>query len=296
MKKDSISHNPYSLYKTNLNWFGEFLHLQDEVPAYILKEKEDTVFIRNQIVQAKINELKSFDKSIFSSHLLQPKSSLPEKRTIVNPGWTSILIMSCFLLFALAQYGYSKRMQQIFKAFFTKRFFIQFSRDSGIFTERVSLFLFSSYILALSLFVFNLYKYYFSIPPFALLSSLIYIKVFSIVILFYLIKMVLLNIGRYIFKANNETSDYVLILYLFGQVTGVCLLPVIILTTYFDNKIILYSGFIIILILFLVRLFRSAIISLAKSKVSIYYIFLYLCTLEILPLVLLVKILRMSVS
>ncbi|MGD0711040.1 MAG: DUF4271 domain-containing protein [Bacteroidales bacterium] len=296
MKKDSIIYNPYFLYKDNLNWFGGFLHLQDEVPAYILKVNNDTVFLKTRIVQAKINDDKSFDKSIFSPHLLQSKYSLPKERTYINPGWTSILIISCLLLFAIAQYGYFKRMLQIFKAFFTNRFFNQFSRDGGLFTERVSLFLFISYIFAFSLFIFNSYRVCLSIPAFPLLDIIIYIKILGAVLVFYLIKMGLFNFSGYIFKANDKISDYVLTLYLFGQVTGVCLLPIIILTNYFDNKIMLYAGFIIILMLYIYFLFRSFVIALTKSKVSTYYIFLYLCTLEILPLVLLVKIFRISIS
>jgi hypothetical protein len=101
----------------------------------------------------------------------------------------------------------------------------------------------------------------------------------------------------YVFKASNETSDYVLNLYLFGQVTGICLLPVIIFITYFDNsKSIIFIGALVIILLCLYRLFKGFVIAFSKSKVSVYYIFLYLCTLEILPLVLLLKIFRIIIA
>jgi hypothetical protein len=296
MKTDSVTYNPYPLGKDNINWFVGFLFIQDEAPTCVLNVNEDTSFLKNRITQTKIVDTKSFDKSAFSPHLLKAKYSSPKERTLINPEWTSILIISCFLLFAVSHFGYFKRMQQIFKAFFTNRFFIQFSRDGGLYAERVSMFLFSSYILAFSLFIFNSYKFYFSIPVFPLLNFLIYLKILIAIIIFYLLKIGLFRFSGYIFKAFNETSDYILNLYLFGQITGICLLPLIIITTYFENnKIILYVGISVILLLSIYCLFKGFVIALSKSKVSVYYIFLYLCTLEILPLVLLAKIFHISI-
>lgn len=33
MKTDSIANNQYPLGKESIPWFGEFIHLQDEVPV-----------------------------------------------------------------------------------------------------------------------------------------------------------------------------------------------------------------------------------------------------------------------
>jgi hypothetical protein len=296
MKVDSIIYNPNFLYKGSPNWFQGFISLQDESPAYILKSNDDTLFLKNRIVQAKINDVRLFDKSIFSPHLLQSKYSLPKEKPVTNPEWTSALIITCFFLFAIAQYGYFKRVQQIFKAFFTNRLFNQFSRDGGFLTERVSMFLFSSYVLAFSLFIFNAYRLYLPIPEFPFMNFFLFLKIIIAMLIYYLVKVGIFSISGYIFRANKNVSDYVLNLYLFGQVTGVCLLPVIILTTYFDNKFMIYAGIIILLMLYIYSLFRGIVIALTKAKISVYYIFLYLCTLEILPLVLLVKVFRISLS
>lgn len=266
-------------------------------PWGILEAKEDTNFLKNRIVQTKVLDTRSFGKSIISPHLLQSKYSFPEERTFVNTEWASILIVSCIILFAISQYGYVKRMQQIIKAFFTNRFFLQISRDVGLYTERASMLLFVSYLLAYSLFLFNVYKFYFPIPAFPSLNFIVYLKILIAVILFFILKTGLFRFSGYIFKASDETSDYVLNLYLFGQITGICLLPVIICTTYFNNsKSIIFAGALVIILLSLYRLFKGFVIALSKSKVSVYYIFLYLCTLEILPLVLLIKIFRITIA
>jgi hypothetical protein len=297
MKIDSIAYNTYPLGKDSITWFCGFIRLQDEAPLCLLTVKEDTILLKNRIVQTKVDETRSFSKSVLSSHLLRSKHSIPDERTLVNTEWASILIISCFMLFAISQYGYVKRMQKIIKAFFTNRFFIQFSREGGLYTERASMLLFISYILAFSLFIFNSYKFYFPISVFPSLNFLIYLKVLIGVIIFYLLKMALFWFNGYIFRASNETSDYVLNLYLFGQITGICLLPVIVITTYFENnKIVLYAGAVVIILLSIYRLLKGFVIALSKSKVSAYYIFLYLCTLEILPLVLLVKIFRITIT
>ena len=290
MHRDGFSYNPDYFYKDSLTWFRNFILLQDETPSNILRIKDDTVFLTNRIIQVKAEKPKFIEKSIFSTHLLHPGSAIPKERQVINPGWISVLIVLCFFLFAIAQYSYFKRMQQIVKAFFSNRLFNQLSRDSGLFRERISLFLFSSFLLCLSLFIFNTYGFYFGIPSSGLMSFWLFIKILAGVSLFYLFKMWLFNFSGFIFKTKKEASNYVLNIYVFGQIAGVVLLPVIVLMSYLHSETIIYAGGILLVLLYVYSLFRGVVCVTYGVKISVYYLFLYLCTLEILPLFILAKI------
>ena len=290
MHKDNFSYNPDYFYKDSLSWFRSFILQQDEVPLNILEMKNDTVVLTGRIIQVKTERPKSTEKSIFSTHLLHPVSAIPREKPVPHPGWISVLIILCFFLFAIAQYSYYKRMQQIVKSFFATRLFNQLSRDSGLFRERVSIFLFSSYLLCLSLFLFNSYNFYFDIPLSGLISFWLFIKILAGVSIFYLFKMWLFNFSGFIFKTKKETSDYVFNIYIFGQIAGIALLPVIVLVSYLHSETIIYAGGILLVLLYIYSLYRGMICVTHGVKISVYYLFLYLCTLEILPLFIIAKI------
>ncbi|MFA4852523.1 MAG: DUF4271 domain-containing protein, partial [Bacteroidales bacterium] len=117
-----------------------------------------------------------------------------------------------------------------------------------------------------------------------------FIKILAGVLLFYLFKMWLFNFSGFIFKTKKETSDYILNIYVFGQIAGVVLLPVIVLMSYLHSETIIYAGGILLVLLYVYSLFRGVVCVTYGVKISVYYLFLYLCTLEILPLFILAKI------
>lgn len=290
MHKDSLIYSPDFIYKENPTWFHKFIMLQDEVPSNLLKVKDNPAFIKERIIQEKVRPVIINRKSIFSSDTLHIKSFEVKEKQVQYIGWLSITVLLCYILFAYAQYNYFKRIQQIFKAFFANRFFNQLSRDAGLFSERASLFLFSSYLIGLSLYIYNTYVFYFRTDHNNLQDVLFFIKILAGIFILYLLKFGLFNLSGIIFKVQKETSDYILNIFIYGQLTGVVLLPLIVLISYIHTEIIIYFGAILIILLYIYRIFRGFSYAIYSSKISVYYLFLYLCTLEILPFFVLYKI------
>ena len=286
---DNPSYNPNFLCKDSVSWFRKYISFQDQVPSGFIGINDDSLFLKNRIIPLKIDRPKSYEQSIFTMHQMQPIGHKSIEKNTMNPAWISGIILLCFFLFAIGQYSYFRRMQQIFKAFFANRLFNQLSRDGGLYREQISIFLFSSFILGLSLFIFNIYHFYFSHPSSFTTDILFFIKIFFAVLAFYLLKMGLFNFTGILFKATKEASDYTLNIFIFGQIAGVILLPVIVLVTYMHSELVIYAGLSLLASLYFYRLFRGIIITSSNAKISVYYLFLYLCTLEILPLILISK-------
>jgi len=266
--------------------------LQDEVPSDLIQKSEDSVFLKHRIIQVKTIQPKSFSKSLFTSHQLKQSDSGPKAKEISNHGWVTGIIAICFIFYSIAHYGYFKRMQQIFKAFFAGRLFSQLSREGGFLNERVSLFLFISFLLSLSLFFYKIAEFYYHVPGSFFSSFLLYLEILAGVIFFYLLKLGLLNVIGFIFKTGKEVADYILNVFILGQVAGVVLLPVIVLVSYTQSEFVIYAGLALLLLLNLYSLLRGVTMAASKVKISVYYLFLYLCTLEILPLFLIAKVLN----
>lgn len=110
-----------------------------------------------------------------------------------------------------------------------------------------------------------------------LIAELLFIRVFSIT--FNLPKQVMTRL--FYFSIH------------FFTVVGILTLPLSILVTYgyTDIKLIFKWFFIIILIiLFIFKVFKKTII--LENHLSFFHLFLYLCTLEILPLLILIRVLN----
>jgi magnesium-transporting ATPase (P-type) len=86
-------------------------------------------------------------------------------------------------------------------------------------------------------------------------------------------------------------NEYLVGIYQSYRLAGLLLLIIsvlIIYTTFVPVKILFYSGFFLSAILYFIRIFRLFLIFINRHD-SIFYLILYLCALEILPVVIIVK-------
>lgn len=115
----------------------------------------------------------------------------------------------------------------------------------------------------------------------------------------YLIKHSIVAISGWIFDAKRATSIYNYVVFSINKIVGVLLVPIIILITYCFPQVpsVIRSTLIIFAFLLLVyRYIASLILIRENSKVNIFHFFLYLCGVEIMPLLLVYKLLLMNWS
>jgi hypothetical protein len=97
----------------------------------------------------------------------------------------------------------------------------------------------------------------------------------------------LMQVGAIIFEKQQLINEQIHSSYLINKNIGLMLLPIVFTAVYTNqiiSNVILFSGLIIFAIATLYRLVRGFQIIL-KNGVLLYYAILYLCTLELLPLV-----------
>ena len=94
-------------------------------------------------------------------------------------------------------------------------------------------------------------------------------------------------------ETDSEVNEYLFNMDNINRIAGLVLLPVVLISMFFpfhNAGLVLYSGIFVLVFLYFKLLFRGFLI-LFKKQFSIFYLFLYFCTLEFVPLVLLFKIL-----
>jgi hypothetical protein len=232
-----------------------------------------------------------FEKSLFQNHQLQPTGFRNIDLRSTQPDWILAILVLCFILLAWVQVFYHKRIQQIFRAPFSKRFINQLTRDGNLFRERISIALGIVYLLTFSLF---LYEFNERILGYGF-PGISGITLFGILVIINLVmttaKVALVQLLGAIFKTRTTTANYLLNLLIFGLLSGPILLTFLVFSIYLTSITLLYSCMLVWLLILVFRFVRGFFIGMALTKFSYLFLFVYLCSLEILPLLVLIKIL-----
>jgi len=194
-----------------------------------------------------------------------------------------MLILSSFLLIAILKGYYWKHAKLLFMGVFAQRYANQFLREENAFTERVNAITFFLMSINFTLIILKITQ------SFELLSvGLILVYVSG----FFLFKMGLIKLLGFILKTKDLSKLAVFFSMLFDRTLGFLLFPLVVLLYFFSfevSTIVLVISFVLFLILILMKLFWIWKLGTNSFGLPQFYIFLYLCTLEIFPLLILGK-------
>ncbi|MDP2235871.1 MAG: DUF4271 domain-containing protein [Bacteroidales bacterium] len=92
-----------------------------------------------------------------------------------------------------------------------------------------------------------------------------------------------------IFNLKDSGIRYLANQIIFSLMTSLLFIPALLVLIYNPSNIAVVSTLSILLIVQLIRFLRSFMVGLAEKGIHLFYLFLYLCALEIVPLLLLAK-------
>jgi hypothetical protein len=202
--------------------------------------------------------------------------------------WITIVFVVCLFIFAWIQTSYAKRLNQIFRAVAQSHHVNQLERDGNIFKERIALGLGLNYYLISSIFIFQILRE-FGIVPAGFNTFSITGIIFIALLVFQSLKSFVIYTSGVIFNTTESARQYQLIILIFNYIIGIVLLPVVVIAFYWNSVAFLISGIIIVSLLLLYRIARGFLTGQDNKSYNLFYLFLYLCTLEILPLLLIFK-------
>ncbi len=206
-------------------------------------------------------------------------------------------ILSGLLLLAVAVTGFLrvtnyKYLRELFSALIFNQNARKMQKTVNLHNRTPAIILNGLFLLNTSIFLYQITNYYQIITIFN--QSLFLIPLFMALIIFYgTIKVALYRFVAFVFETTTETKEYLFFNYLHNKVFAIAILPIIIVIPYIEPNVLpllfKIGGFIFISLYF-IQLFRGFTIIL-KNLASLLYLFLYLCALEILPIVIIYKIL-----
>jgi hypothetical protein len=234
-----------------------------------------------------INIDSSYIESPFVNHLLKPVNFTKHKIDKQTDSWIIIPFFIVFLLLIYITTNFYKRSLQAIRAPFSKRGMSQLERDGNIFKETIQypIYLIEISIMSILLFqIINLFLKntqtdYSSIDIFWL-SVLSYFT-------FILLKNLILKILAYVFEVQEETYFYRVVGFLLLGISSIAILPFLLAYQYTGGIYFLHISVSILALTMVYKVIRG--FQIWSKRYNYLKIFAYLCTVEILPYLLIAK-------
>jgi len=204
------------------------------------------------------------------------------------PDWIFYVILFSLVILGFIQVFYPKRFRLILRAVFTRNSANQLNREGDVFRERIGFGLFIISLLSISTFVFILF-WFFTKISLHMSAARLFISISILVFLIWGIKFLITNILGDIFHTRSNAKAIQLSNFLIHIFSGLLMLLFLFPILYVNPERFIYIALIGLLILFIIKIIRGFIIGSSGSGFSLLHLFLYLCTLEILPYILLIK-------
>jgi len=202
----------------------------------------------------------------------------------VQNNWIFWILLAGFMLLTMTRFYHEKRLKLLGSSIFKRSASIQLIRESPVHSHRSFFPLLAIYIISSTLFIYESTEVFSPGSSEGLKTLLMFAQFFGIYIAYILIKILAIWLIGITFKNPETAREYIQNILIYNLVLGILLLPLLLLIIYTFHEVFFYIAGAIAAILLGLRFFRGIAIGLSDPKFSLFHLFLYLCTLEILPL------------
>lgn len=203
--------------------------------------------------------------------------------------WITAVLFSGFTILVILRVFDYRRMVQLMTGIIRQSSVALLYREDYALTGRVSIMLLLNFLFCFSLFAWQSLRFF----KIELDGIAGFGAIMLAVIAVYFVKIISIRILGSIFEIRESAVEYSYNILLFNKMAGLLLFPVVIMAAYarqIPQEFMIWTGIGLLLTILLYRMLRVILIGLSNSSVSFFYIFLYLCTLEMLPFVVIIKV------
>ena len=214
----------------------------------------------------------------------------PHEKNYPGGDWLTVILFLSLVLLASVRAGFTKYISNLFQSLINYPTSFRMFREKnysilhGAFRVEVL------YYIVFSIFIFQVIVLVSTDEK--LFNPMFYGKTLVAVIVYFLAKKLAYKALGSIFIGASDTSEFLFNMDNFNRGAGIILFPIVALITYYPSENPMIAVFLGVFTtsVFYVMLLKRGISILLKKQFPIFYLFLYLCTLEILPLLLIYKI------
>ncbi len=215
-----------------------------------------------------------------------------DKKVFQGKEYLFYYLIFLLILFGLLRRAFAKYFYDLFRVFFKTTLKQRQTQEQLLQSSLASVFMNSFFVLSAGLYVNFLLQY------FHLVISdnfwLQYVYCIGALAAIYLVKFIGLKITGWLFNVSNTTDSYIFIVFIINKMLGIFLLPFLLVLAFANDPLYSYSMFIswIGLGLLLVYRFILSYSAVRKDvKLNSFHFILYILGFEVIPLLLIYKLL-----
>ncbi len=219
-------------------------------------------------------------------------SPKPKKKLVAQdlkaPSFLFWVFSLTMLLLTILVTLYKSLIVKIYKGFLNDNFLKLIQRDQGGTAILAYFLLFLLFFASLGTLFYLYLQHYGLVAP--ELSNLLYC-ILGVAAIF-IIKLSILSIAGFVFPIHKEIRQYTFTIIVFSIILGLLLLPFNILIAYAPTDMatyLIYMAFLAIVLVYLFRTLRGVLIASKYISLHKFHFFMYLCAVEIAPLLVLFK-------
>ena len=219
-----------------------------------------------------------------------PDGFAAEARQIVYPSSVTLFIICGLALLSVIKYRFGKNLLKVLQSFFNYRQALRMFEERRESDSQATILSNVLFAWITGIFV-SIALPFFGASPLWGNYTLSVLFLSAATGLLYLLKGLINNMLGVVFMTHDFSRMYIYNMFLYNRNTGMMIFPLVAVLPYVAWVIkpyVVYSVIIVYVFSFLIRQWRTFQI-IHGLNVSVFYFILYLCTLEILPLLLFVK-------
>lgn len=242
------------------------------------------------LIQENINSTVNLDSllsetSIVSYHILH-------QRTLTIDWFIPLLLLLLLIYFTLLWVQYSRQLKENITVITNMNLAQQIYRDREFSGGIISTMILLNFVLVFAIFTYQLLSY----TGFSYFTGKIYLDIALCGVflpIIYFMRTLVYWILSAIYPFKTEINFFRFNTRVLLQTAGICMLPLVILIATTDAPLsewAIYSCIGLLILVYIIRIIKGISIGGGFARFHFFYFLLYLCVLEIAPLLILIKI------
>ena len=233
--------------------------------------------------------------AIFKGSALESTSytgglELLERMPLHQPTWYFVFLFLLIGLFAWIRLYYGNILIQTVQASTNFQVANRMFQDNSLLQNQLDIALYLFYFLSVAFMLFHL-EMRIGLKPYELQGASLYLFNLGLLAGLFMSRTVLFNAAGLLFNRLKLVREYLYNIFIFNKLSGMAVLPLMFLLVYTRGSIqevFFWMSVFVLAGIIIMRIIRGIVFSYRKD-VLVFYMFLYLCALEIAPLVLLYR-------
>ncbi len=220
------------------------------------------------------------EKVVYQEGRLLPKGNV----------WILAVIGSLLLIFSILKNAFGKQLSAVVQSFYSNRALANLNKEDNLVTSWSFLLLFVQFGFVIGLFFYLVAQY--NMVAAVQGGFVFYVSISVGVVIFFLLKVLVLRFIGFVFDIRKPVHQYISILYLSYFNASLLFFPLVIAFALSPAKYgstYVFLGILVSIVTFFFQFIRASVNVISNYSFSKLYLMLYLCTLEICPLLILFK-------